>query len=151
MGFYSRKEILAQCNKIYHTVNRRATSILLANSPPVMRPAYGPGSSDIFPTSAITDGARRETEKARYMREKCPGGLAVEVVPLVLEDGASRQKCNCASHPNVLKTIERIERQVEKGMRSKCRSATQMCSRGRHQAFFVTTQLAFLTSTRQGP
>ena len=46
-------------------------------------------SSDIFPTSATMDGAaasRREDRKvASYEKERYPGGLAVRVVPLVLE------------------------------------------------------------------
>ena len=48
-----------------------------------------PWSSDIFPTSATTDGAaasrREERKKARYDRERYPGGLSVKVTPLVLE------------------------------------------------------------------
>ena len=48
-----------------------------------------PWSSDIFPTSATTDGAaasrREERKKAGYDRETYPGGLSVKVTPLVLE------------------------------------------------------------------
>ena len=44
---------------------------------------------DVFPTSATRDGAaasRREDWKvAHYEKERYPGGLAVRVVPLVLE------------------------------------------------------------------
>ena len=48
-----------------------------------------PRSSDIFPTSATTDGAaacrREERKKARYAKDTYPGGMSVQVVPLVME------------------------------------------------------------------
>ena len=52
-------------------------------------PLSHPWSSDIFPISATTDGAaalrRKDQKKVRYMREKYPSGLTVQVVQLVLE------------------------------------------------------------------
>ena len=46
-------------------------------------------SSDIFSTSATTDGAaacrREERKKARYAKETYPGGMSVQVVPLVMD------------------------------------------------------------------
>ena len=46
-------------------------------------------SSDIFSTSATTDGAAacrcEERKKARYAKETYPGGMSVQVVSLVMD------------------------------------------------------------------
>ena len=46
-------------------------------------------SSDIFSTSATTDGAAacrcEEWKKARYAKETYPGGMSVQVVPLLMD------------------------------------------------------------------
>ena len=70
-----------------------------------------PWSSDIFPLSATIDGAvasrREDRKKARYGKETYPGGMSVQVIPLVLEHYGRWGK-NAESYLNTLSKDQEV-------------------------------------------